>query len=84
MDERFTKLKGALAGNIRALRLARGWSQELLSFEADIDRTYVSQLERGVINPSLLVLHKVACALHTDAVSLLMEAAPLDSATCMK
>jgi transcriptional regulator with XRE-family HTH domain len=71
MDETFTGLKWTLAANIKALRTARKWSQELLSFEANIDRTYVSQLERGVINPSMLVLHKVATALETDVVSLL-------------
>jgi transcriptional regulator with XRE-family HTH domain len=71
MDAHFTALKTTLAANIKALRASRQWSQELLSFEADIDRTYVSQLERGVINPSLLVLHKVATALETDVLSLL-------------
>jgi transcriptional regulator with XRE-family HTH domain len=71
MDAQFTALKTTLAANIKALRTSRQWSQELLSFEADIDRTYVSQLERGVINPSLLVLHKVATALETDVLSLL-------------
>jgi transcriptional regulator with XRE-family HTH domain len=75
MDERFTQLKGTLAVNIKLRRVARGWSQELLSFEADIDRTYVSQLERGVINPSMLVLHKVARALETDVVQLLSTVA---------
>jgi transcriptional regulator with XRE-family HTH domain len=71
MDDAFTQLKWTLAANIKALRTSRKWSQELLSFEADIDRTYVSQLERGVINPSMLVLHKVAKALETDVLCLL-------------
>ena len=71
MDAQFTALKSTLAANIKNLRTSRQWSQELLSFEADIDRTYVSQLERGVINPSLLVLHKVANALGTDVLTLL-------------
>jgi transcriptional regulator with XRE-family HTH domain len=71
MDEKFSELKWTLAANIKALRTSRKWSQELLSFEANIDRTYVSQLERGVINPSMLVLHKVASALETDVLSLL-------------
>jgi transcriptional regulator with XRE-family HTH domain len=71
MDEKFIELKCTLAANIKALRTSRQWSEELLSFEANIDRTYVSQLERGVINPSMLVLHKVAQALETDVLSLL-------------
>jgi len=46
-------------------------SQEQLAFDAEIDRTYVSQIERSVINPSLLVLHKVAVALGVSVVDLL-------------
>jgi transcriptional regulator with XRE-family HTH domain len=67
----FEQLSEVLAANVRRLRLARGLSQEQLAFDADIDRTYVSQIERSVINPSLLVLHKVAVALGTDVVVLL-------------
>ncbi len=74
MNENFIQLKWTLAANIKTLRTSRKWSQEVLSFEADIDRTYVSQLERGVINPSMLVLHKVATALDTDVLQLLKTA----------
>jgi len=48
-------------------------SQEQLAFDAEIDRTYVSQIERSVINPSLLVLHKVATALEVTVVELLKD-----------
>lgn len=37
-----------------------GWSQEDLAFEPDIDRTYISGVERGVRNPSLDMLVKLA------------------------
>jgi DNA-binding XRE family transcriptional regulator len=46
-------------------------SQEGLALEAEVDRTYVSQIERGVCNPSLLVLHKLAMVLQVSVVSLL-------------
>jgi transcriptional regulator with XRE-family HTH domain len=46
--------------NLRRLRLERGISQEELAFQADIDRTYVSGLERGVRNPTVLVLDRLA------------------------
>ena len=65
MDSGFDTLRKALAQNVRQSRRARKMSQEELAFEADIDRTYVSQIERSVINPSLLVLYKVAFALGT-------------------
>ena len=44
---------------MRGLRQGRGLSQEAMALEAEIDRTYASQIERGVGNPSL----KVICAL---------------------
>lgn len=34
-------------------------SQEGLALDAEIDRTYVSQIERGIANPSVLVLKKI-------------------------
>jgi transcriptional regulator with XRE-family HTH domain len=49
-----------LAGNVKALRLAQSLSQEELAFQADLDRTYISQIERGVSNPSVLVLVKLS------------------------
>ena len=38
---------------LRELRQARGLSQEALALEADLDRTYVSGIERGKRNISL-------------------------------
>jgi transcriptional regulator with XRE-family HTH domain len=49
--------------NLRRLRLAQGISQEELAFRASIDRVYMSELERGRRNPSLLVLTRLAKAL---------------------
>ena len=73
MDKGYEKLRKVLGSNVRRLRRARALSQEALAFEAEIDRTYVSQIERAVINPSLLVLHKVARALGTDVLTLLAK-----------
>jgi transcriptional regulator with XRE-family HTH domain len=69
----YEQLCNILAANVRRVRRARGVSQEQLAFDAEIDRTYVSQIERSVINPSLLVLHKVAIALKVTVVELLIE-----------
>src|SRR4051794_34961436 len=58
---------GALvARNIRRLRVARELSQEMLAVDAGIDRTYVSRLERGLENPSVAVLEKLARALSSN------------------
>jgi len=34
--------------------------------QAEVDRTYVSQLERGIANPSLLILHRISTVLGMD------------------
>ena len=58
---------GALvARNIRRLRVARGLSQEVLAVDAEIDRTYVSRLERGLENPTVAVLERLAKALDSN------------------
>lgn len=49
--------------NVRKLREKRGWSQEELSFEAGLHRTYISGVERGIRNPTVTVLNKIAVAL---------------------
>lgn len=60
-----------IAWNVRRLRVARGISQELLAFEAGIDRTYVSRVERFQENPTVGVLERIAAALETDIADLL-------------
>lgn len=50
---------------IKLLQNGAGISQEILALNANVDRTYVSQLERGISNPSLLVLTKIAEELGT-------------------
>jgi transcriptional regulator with XRE-family HTH domain len=58
---------GALvARNIRLLRVAKGLSQEVLAVDAEIDRTYVSRLERGLENPTVAVLERLAGALSAN------------------
>jgi transcriptional regulator with XRE-family HTH domain len=52
-----------VARNIRRLRVSCGLSQEALAVDAGIDRTYVSRLERGLENPSVAILEKLAIAL---------------------
>jgi transcriptional regulator with XRE-family HTH domain len=52
-----------VAWNLRRHRVERGLSQEKLAVDAQIDRTYVSSLERGLENPTVSVLEKLAVAL---------------------
>lgn len=54
------KASALVARNIWRLRVARELSQEMLAVDAGIDRTYVSRLERGLENPTVTVLEKLA------------------------
>ncbi len=60
-----------LAANLRRLRHESGWSQEEFADRAGIHRTYVSDLERGARNPTLMVVDRLAKALEVSAGSLL-------------
>jgi transcriptional regulator with XRE-family HTH domain len=51
--------------NVRRRREAAGLSQEALAEKAELDRTYISGIERGVRNPTLLSAARVASALKT-------------------
>ncbi len=59
--------------NVKAARLAVDYSQEELAHEAGIDRTYVSGVERGLRNPSIKVLARLAKALKTTPAGLLSK-----------
>jgi XRE family transcriptional regulator, regulator of sulfur utilization len=48
---------------VRLLREARGWSQEILAEKADLNRSYVGEVERGKAIASLVTLEKLALAL---------------------
>lgn len=50
---------------LRSVRTAKKISQEHLAALADLDRTYISLLERGLRNPSLECIGKLAFALDT-------------------
>jgi transcriptional regulator with XRE-family HTH domain len=60
-----------LGVNVRRTRLERGMSQEALAAEAGMKRSYVSDLERGVRNPSVNALGRLARALGADPADLL-------------
>jgi len=57
--------------NVREYRKKKGLSQEELAFESDLHRTYISGVERGVRNPTVLILEKIADALAVEPSALL-------------
>jgi transcriptional regulator with XRE-family HTH domain len=52
--------------NLQNLRRQKGLSQEELAHRAQIHQTYLSGVERGRRNPSILVLARIAAALDAD------------------
>jgi transcriptional regulator with XRE-family HTH domain len=73
MARGYEKLQQTLAANTKALREAKSLSQEALALEAEVDRTYVSQIERGVCNPSLRVLYQIARILQVPVDELVQQ-----------
>lgn len=55
---------------VKALREAKGWSQEELADRACLHRTYVSAVERAVRNPTLTVIERIAKALKVSMAEL--------------
>lgn len=60
------KAQIVVARNVRRLRVQKDLSQEDLAVDAQIDRTYVSRLERELENPTVAVLERIAKALGAD------------------
>lgn len=71
---RFRTLKAAFGASLRELRESLGLSQEQLGFDSEVHRTYISELERGLKNPSLETVQKLADALGTKASALILDA----------
>lgn len=55
-----------VAWNVRRLRVARGVSAEILAADAEIDRAYMSLIERGIGNPTVDMLEKLARVLGVE------------------
>jgi transcriptional regulator with XRE-family HTH domain len=56
---------------IKNIREERGISQEILADRADLNRSYVGEVERGTAMPSLSTITKLARALNLSAADLL-------------
>ncbi|MCK1338087.1 helix-turn-helix transcriptional regulator [Bradyrhizobium sp. 38] len=64
-------IREILAINLRKYRQARGLSQEELAHRAEIDRTYISSLERSVYAAGIDVVERLARALGVEVTDLL-------------
>ena len=66
-------IRHQIGARIQKTRKDVGLSQEDLALEADLDRTYISHVERGTRNPTVIVLFKIAKALGTTPSELLRD-----------
>jgi transcriptional regulator with XRE-family HTH domain len=64
-------LRGVFATNLRRLRHAKGLSQDDLAYDAEVSRSYLSQLEKGTFYASLKILDKLARVLDVEPAELL-------------
>lgn len=64
-------LREVFATNLRRLRHAKGLSQDDLAYEAEVSRSYLSQLEKGSFYASLKIVGKLATVLQIDPAELL-------------
>ena len=71
MSTRRINLVRWLGENVRRERLRQGLTQDTLAAEAGMRRSYLSDLERGVRNPSVHALGRLATALKVEAADLL-------------
>ena len=65
--------KGRVARNLQRMRRERGLTQEELAHKSGIHQTYLSGVEGGKRNPSLLVLERIASALDADISDLIQK-----------
>jgi transcriptional regulator with XRE-family HTH domain len=56
-------IRKQFGSNVRKFRLVKNWTQDHLAEAAGLDRTYISGIERGRRNPTLLVVQQIALAL---------------------
>jgi DNA-binding XRE family transcriptional regulator len=65
------ELRQVFATNLRRCRNAKGLSQDALAYEAEVSRSYLSQLEKGVFHASLKIVGRLAEALDIETSELL-------------
>ncbi|WP_213954461.1 MULTISPECIES: helix-turn-helix domain-containing protein [unclassified Variovorax] len=69
---------------VRRLREQQGWSQEQLAEHSDLNRSYVGEIERGRVIPSIVTARKLADALKLNTSGLLARCEELESQVLAK
>jgi transcriptional regulator with XRE-family HTH domain len=66
-------IKVAFGAVLKDYRIRRNFSQEQMALESDLDRTYISLLERGKRQPTLTTLFRLSGTLGVSASELVAE-----------
>lgn len=66
-------IEAAFGAVVREARKQRGISQEQLAFDSDLDRSFISQVECGHKQPSIVTIFQLAKALSTTPAKLLSD-----------
>jgi transcriptional regulator with XRE-family HTH domain len=72
-------LLSIIGARIRSLRKSKGWSQEKLAEQADLNASYVGKIERGEKNTTFKSLEKVASALGISMIELFKYTEPVEN-----
>ena len=64
-------MRRLVGDNCVRLRKARGWTQEELSERSGLSQQYLSDLERGKRNPTIVTIYEIAVALKVSHIDLL-------------
>lgn len=59
MAKSFKSLESIVGQRLKEMRIKKGLSQEDLSLETGLDRSYISMVERGKRNPTLIVIFRL-------------------------
>lgn len=65
-------LQIAFGKAVKLLRNKGGWTQDLLAVSAEVDRTYISLIERGEVNPTIRVIFSISAALNVQPEELII------------
>jgi len=71
LNKTLEDVKTDIAVNLKNIRKSHNIAQEKLALDAGVDRTFVSKIERGIGNPSLEVLLRLANRLGVSIADLL-------------
>lgn len=66
-----------IGARIRYFRKLKGWSQETLALQADMNPAFLGHLERGLKSPTVKTLEKIAAALDISMAELFSEPQPI-------